>query len=135
MKPTEHSLQPGETRQLTIWAKEKNSSNQLVVEPGQTYQFTVSPNDKWFDMGWPSNANGFNNVVLQWSKHKPRVEWAKCFALCAVLNNNDATAFVVGTKTRTTFPEGGVLSFFANDAMDFYGNNFGKITVEVLRVT
>lgn len=135
METTEHSLSPGEKRSLIIWAKEKNSSNQLVVEPGQTYQFTVSPKDRWFDMGWPTNANGFNNVVFQWSGHKPRVEWAKCFALCAVLNENDATAFVVGTETRTTFPESGIVSFFANDVKGYYGNNWGKITVEVLRLT
>lgn len=135
MKTTEHSLSPGETRSLIIWASDYYSRNKLVIEPGQTYHFAVSPADWWVDMVVVTNAKGYNNHLIDWRKLRIRVPGAKCFALCAAMNENDATAFVVGTETRTTFPENGILSFFANDVKGYYGNNWGKITLEVLRLT
>jgi len=134
MTTQDHHLTPGNNCSLTISSRDMFSSHRLIIVSGQTYHFAVSPTDLWFDMGCPTNANGFNNVFVRWFGKTLRVKEAKCFALCGILNENKATAFVIGTELRKTFSEGGVLSFFANDVEDYYGNNFGKIMLEVLRL-
>jgi hypothetical protein len=42
--------------------------------------------------------------------------------------------YVVGSNDDIMFNQSGSLSFFANDAEDFYGNNSGSISTVVTRI-
>ncbi len=119
------------TTTIVIYARDYYSRNSFSVEKGVTYNFEVSPSDKWFDLGIPSSANGFNNIFLR--DKKKRLQDVMCFALCGTYGQKDEDCFYIGCNLEWTAPKDGKLYFFANDHRKrfLYLNNFGKIKLVI----
>jgi len=135
----------------------------ITVDAGETYRFTMSA-DTWKDgktseedcryyectaAGWPSD------LELSWAERlamrvlelkvvrslaKVRVSDAEYFELCGCYDENDETAFRIGSHPSPHIwkaTRDGTLSFFANDASAdrFYENNEGVIHFSVDRLT
>ncbi|MGZ3874397.1 MAG: hypothetical protein ACXVJD_15860, partial [Mucilaginibacter sp.] len=63
-----------------------------------------------------------------------RVKRSKCFCLCGVFNQDDSTAFPIGSNNTIVIEKTGLISFFANDAKGFYKNNSGRIDLTITRL-
>lgn len=126
-------LEVGDTDTLMIRADEKMSGEFLVVKPGEKYTFKVdSTKNRWVDFFIPTDADGFNNLLLK--EKSKRLPGEKCFKLCAIQVLNDTCkVFPVGLKKEWDVMEEGKLHFFANDGENWYWNNFGKIRLIVFR--
>lgn len=126
-----HTLNIAETVILTILAADKYSGETLTVQKDEQYTFGVAADQKWRDWGFSCGADGYFNLLA--SVFGQRVKGAKCFCLCGVYDQNDDTAFAIGSaKTLTTTREG-TMSFFANDSRGFYFNNKGSIQIAITR--
>lgn len=121
---------------LLVYAKDYFSRDQLQVEVGQVYRFTVTPGERWRDWWIPTSAKGFNNIIIALRRLSLRVSGAKakCFTLCGTMDEMDATAFVIGLDKTYSVPATGYIAFFANDVKGYYGNNHGKIALHIERL-
>jgi hypothetical protein len=129
----DHCLQPTETAELTICAKEHYSSDALLVQASEVYEFSCSTRDKWTDWFISSNANGFWNPLAILSGL--RLRGVKCFTLCGCMDQNEQKLFSIGTHLRSKMSETASVSFFANDAFNFYDNNKGSIRLTIKRIS
>lgn len=119
---------------LEIKSREKYSSQQIAIKIGEKYEIAFnSPQDKWYDLGIPSTAQGYENISINLFNLKMRVLDAKCFALCGCFDEDDETAFLIGLRKTIEVKNDKILSFFANDVKGFYWNNFGKLKVKITR--
>ena len=130
-----YTLNTGESKELTICAKELYSAEKINVSKDEEYLVTVAKGQTWKD--WFINADplqGFFNLpaVIRGM----RVRGAKCFTLCATLNDKDTDAFrvVVDNPLSIKREDATTLSFFANDCMGFYSNNRGSIKLKIERL-
>ena len=131
----EYSLNRGESKDLIIVAEEFYFAEKIVVKENQQYLITIAKGQTCKD--WFINADplkGFFNVpgVIVGM----RVRGAKGFTLCAAFNDNDEGAFRVEVDKPLPIEREGAktLSFFANDCVGFYSNNFGSIKVKIKRL-
>lgn len=123
----------GESVLLTIHAKHLYSSERIRVEAGETYHISCEPNQKWKDWFWRSSPKGFFNPLAILAGL--RLKRTPCFCLCGAYNENEKHLFAIGLDAQTTVPVGQTsLSFFANDAAEYYDNNSGSIKIVVRRV-
>lgn len=127
-----HSLQPGETIQLDIYAADIYSRNIVAVEPGQEYNVRYIPGRRWIDLMIPATAAGYKNPLAD--MFGQRLKGCNCFCLCATINHNDACAFPIGLEHTFICTMTGSLSFFANDVPGYDWNNWGHINILVTRL-
>jgi hypothetical protein len=120
----------------------------IFFEIDKEYEISVKPvnnaEQQWRDAGIACDANGWDrdDVKLGWKEFaiagmEPfrRVAKADWFCLCGSIGNNDDSAFTIGKKSTIKAAKTGELCLFANDLNRFYGNNFGKLTVTVKRLS
>ena len=126
-----HALNIAEKAILTIQAADKYSGETLSVKKEEQYTFAVAADQKWNDWYVRASADGYFNFLA--SLFGQRVKGIKCFCLCGVYDQNDATAFAIGSSKTIIAGQDGTLSFFANDSRGFYFNNKGSIQLSVTR--
>jgi hypothetical protein len=129
---TIHSLQKGQSIQLPVHACELFSKERLAVQAGEEYEFSCEGKQRWKDWWIKSSPDGFFNPLAM--AFGLRVKGVKCFCLCGALNEDLRSAFPIGSSKKAPVTESGTLSFFANDAEKYYGNNSGHIQVKVKRL-
>lgn len=125
-------LQPGTNKPLTIIASEKYSTDKVEVKRGERYHITADSKQRWTDWFIRTTPDGFFNILA--SLAGLRVKGVKCFSLCGAINEDDTTAFAIGSDKVFSIDKDGLLSFFANDAAKHYGNNKGSIEINIKRV-
>jgi hypothetical protein len=128
-----YTLKSSDEIQLTIHADQRYSRDGLIVNTGERYLFQVDKNDRWIDLFIPSSANGFTNPLAMISGI--RIKGVKCFCLCGCLNEDDTSAFPIGTSAEITMKQSGNLSFFPNDSWDYYKYNFGFVNLKIKRIS
>ncbi|MGZ3752862.1 MAG: hypothetical protein ACXVB0_20845 [Mucilaginibacter sp.] len=117
---------------FTISAQELYSKDMLRVKKGEKYQFRCEGDQKWKDWFISTTADGYFNLFA-WI-FGMRVKRSKCFCLCGVFNQDDSTAFSIGSNNTIVIEKTGLISFFANDAKGFYKNNSGRIDLTITRL-
>lgn len=147
----------GDSRRLTVDAREKFTVSDILVEPQNGYTLQFDPQATWVDAsitctaaGWPdklpNNKPGFLDD-LKWAvlnsyifSNFKRVRQADWFELVACVNYNLETAVAVGhgQHGEAAAPwhpkEFGRLTLFVNDAETKYDNNEGALEVTIKRV-
>jgi hypothetical protein len=127
-----HQLEIGQTKELEIHAKEKWSSHRVVTSQGQKYRIWCEGKQQWKDSFFNSSPDGFFNLLAYIAGQ--RVKGVKCFCLCGAYNEDISTGFAIGSLKEFDVMVSGQLSFFPNDTSWAYGNNKGKIKINVLRI-
>lgn len=127
-----HTIGLNETKTLTIQAREFYSSEKISVVADEKYEFSCPPDAHWVDWFVSSTPDGYFNLLSLMLGQ--RVKHTKCFCLCGAYNDNDDGAFAIGSTNICKMERTGTLSFFANDARNYYGNNKKAITVNIKRV-
>lgn len=124
-------LNIAETITLTINAADRYSASMLAVNNNEQYTFKVNSDQKWKDWYVSANADGYFNFLA--ALLGQRVKGAKCFCLCGAYDEDDSTAFVIGSFKTIVINKNGTINFFANDSRGFYFNNSGSIQLSVTR--
>lgn len=114
---------------MRVPAKPLWTDTGLLVQPGQTLGFLAS--GIWTDWVIQTGPDGFRKPWLKPFERRRRVPDANWFALCGALDEDLATAFIIGSALTRTFQTGGRLSVFANDVPSAYWNNKGAITLDI----
>lgn len=132
MERVVYKLQPGDTKQLTIYAADRYSRNIVAAEPGQQYHIRYQQGKRWVDLIIPATATGYKNPLAD--LFGQRLKGCNCFCLCATFNDDDVHAFPIGLETTFVCTMTGSLSFFANDVPRYDWNNWGHINILVTRL-
>ncbi len=128
-------LIPGESVFIRINAKDLYGGKpELAVLKGEYYSFKVPEGQKWKDLWFSTDANGYFNPLLLISGR--RVPGVRCFTLCGTIGKNEDHHFKIGSLLENyQIPVNGSLCFFPNDSIRHYDNNCGTINVEVTRIS
>ncbi|MCZ7469725.1 hypothetical protein M0412_04280 [Agrobacterium sp. O3.4] len=97
------------------------------IKKGQKYKFSAQ--GTWIDWYINTDANGYDRFWLRPFAAKKRAPKEKWFALIGALDQDESTAFLIGSEKIWVAPRSGQLWCFANDMPSKYGNNKGAITV------
>lgn len=139
---------------VVIVSSRNDRSQPLEVKAGEIYDFSCAPEDHWVDFIHKTTAEGFDlkqllsSLIkikqldfyekLKLGEIKPIIANSQYFKLSAKIDvdgKEEAFLFAVGKNMKNVkIPYSGKLTFFANDALGFYGNNSGKIKVTVTRI-
>lgn len=123
-------LEVGESKTVAVDAIEFWNNASIDVEIGETYNIVSTGN--WVDLNIETDADGFSDPLLDNFSHLKRVPEANWFELIAAVDSSNF--YIVGSSAEINFMHSGSLSFFANDAEDFYDNNLGSISTVVTRI-
>ncbi len=126
-----HTLQPGESIQISVYAHDKYSRHVISVESGQEYKVSYMKG-RWIDLMIPATAAGYKNPLA--NLFGQRLKGVNCFCLCGAYNNSDAGTFAIGSEHTFTAQDSGSLSFFANDVPGYDWNNWGYIDIIIKRL-
>lgn len=134
-------LAVGQQKTFTIQAKNPYTFT-IYMTAGQTYQFSVSPNDTWknctgclLGLEKTCDANGYAKGPTDF----PRQSSYNMMTLVGEhFRNNDAASynnvhFKIGTSRTYTPASDGYLNCFANDIISGYLDNSGSISVTITR--
>lgn len=124
------TLEINESKTFDIASEFKWNNVLITVSAGETYNIVSS--GTWKDLRTVTDADGYDDPVLDAFSFLKRNQDASWFELVAAIDESDM--YVVGSNAYITFNESGSLSFFANDADAFYGNNMGSITTTITRI-
>lgn len=127
-----HTIQISTSISLRVKAKERYSTEKINIVAGEEYEFRCDEEECWVDWFIPATPNRVYNPFA--SLVGLRVKKALCFCLCGSYNDKEECLFAIGGSKKIEMEESGTLSFFANDATSYYGNNRGIITVHVKRI-
>jgi hypothetical protein len=103
------------------------------LEAGVTYDLVAE--GRWVDKVHACGPDGYDspNLLMKLAEFGRRVRGAKWFALIGALDEDPATAVVIGSRATWIPPRDGELTCFANDWRSMYGNNRGSVTLTVTR--
>lgn len=103
----------------------------IQLEAGKSYEMTAT--GEWVDKIYACGPDGYNspNLLMRLAEFKRRVPKAKWFALIGAIDEDLATAFVIGGGYTFQAPRSGELTAFANDWASKYGNNRGSVELTV----
>jgi hypothetical protein len=141
-KPGPIDLKPGESALVEVWARLPANETRIAVTPGMRLQFLVPAGQLWTDFYIETNAAGYPRGPLAFlqerfasTKPLPNKNW---FLLCGAINRPDRFPFPIGSCNKgpvtVDIRGSGQLVLFANDARDYYWNNFGRLNVVIFRL-
>ncbi|MCB2183755.1 MAG: DUF2235 domain-containing protein [Desulfobulbaceae bacterium] len=141
----EKQLDINEESVFPVRAASKYNWTGIKVRAGETYQFEIAGDQKWFDAGISCGPEGWDSEQLPWFKEKileflednRRVPGAQWFELIGTIDENEDDHFRIGrggTAKPFKAEKDGVLFAFANDLKSKYGNNKGQLTVKIKRI-
>lgn len=132
MERITHTLQPGESIQIPVYARDTYSRNIITVAQQQEYTICYTHGRRWVDLIIPATATGYNNPLAD--LFGQRIKGVRCFCLSAAYNDSDTDAFPIGTDLTFKPQLNGTLSFFANDVPGYDWNNWGHIDIIIKRL-
>lgn len=114
----------------------------FLLNAGEVYgiELTEQPESgaPWFDAGLPASADGLRDAppsALQFGGFARRMADEPWFKVLGAIGSTEAEPFAIGRGRVLVAPSSGRLYLFVNDAHGFYGNNHGKATVTVKRLS
>lgn len=119
--------------EIEIRAKCRWNETNIEIFEGEKYKFTAI--GMWTDFFITKNANGYSNLYMKLFKKWKRSKEHLWFALIGTLNKNENECFLIGENNNIQFSKTGKLYCFANDANAFYWNNFGKLNLQIIRIS
>ena len=128
-------LKVGETHEVEVRARPRWTDTAVDVRPGQVYRFKAD--GCWTDLIYPSGPEGNRNPnwIMRRSMKRLRVPKARYMTLIAAIDKDQSDPIILGGGTLDwTAERAGRLYCFANDVPGFYWNNWGAVTLEVLRL-
>ncbi|MCF2221509.1 hypothetical protein H9Q08_19775 [Chryseobacterium sp. PS-8] len=102
----------------------------VEIQEGEVYTFTAEGN--WKDLLMETDADGYTNWYMSLYNCFKRSRKNKWFALLGSLNKRED--FLIGKNNKILFQHSGRLFCYANDVKGFYWNNFGKISLSIMRI-
>ena len=131
----------GDSIALSVFASEKYNHTGLLMEKGREYDIKVLEDQFWYDASIKCDAEGWNRedinkglaeVAIKFMESRRRVPDRDWFFLCCSIDDSDEVVYPVGKHARGFSPhKTGEFCPFANDLDSRYGNNRGKITLNV----
>ncbi|MBV6823562.1 hypothetical protein [Pseudomonas sp. PD9R] len=127
-------MEVGQTSQATIYARVPWNDTKIDLVEGSLYRFTAD--GTWWDLVIRTDADGYPTKVWPQAYYESQrpVPDALWFCLVGVVKETDGPAFVIGRRNEIEASRSGRLFCCANDAPNFYFNNFGKVQLEVERI-
>ncbi len=136
------NLRPGDSALVEVWARLRANATRITVTPGMRLRFLVPPGQVWTDFythtdasGYPHGPLGLVQERFASTKPLPDKNW---FLLTGAFDRPDSFAFPIGISNKgpvsIDMQHSGRLVLFANDARDYYWNNFGRIQVVITRL-
>lgn len=122
----------------TVPAREMWVATPAVIRTGR--RITVRARGIWWDFYIPCGPNGYPAGLAYRLGRRPRLDdEGRYFRLMGRIGDldgppatDDATqTFAIGPTRTIVAPRDGRLYLFANDAADRYGNNWGRLRVEI----
>ncbi|MCP4630279.1 MAG: DUF2235 domain-containing protein, partial [bacterium] len=144
-----HFRLPGAEKAIgtKVFAHKKFNHTGILFEKGKTYRIEVVGDERWRDggienldgEGWDRGSVqlGLKEMPIAIMERLRRVtgDGAKWFTLCGSIGDDDDTAFVIGNRIeRYQATRSGEFCAFANDLDGYYGNNSGKLNIQVTLV-
>ncbi len=129
-----------------MFAYRKYNHTRILLEAGSRYEIKVVDVEqyKWNDGGvMDLDGNGWDRddvrlglkempIAAMEAYRRVTAGGAKWFSLCGCIEEDDSTAFVIGNGVAEYIPLiSGELCTFANDLDGYYGNNTGKLKIQV----
>lgn len=137
-------LKRNQTISVNVYAKYTHNFIDVFVRAGQTFKFTASSTDYWYNKSgtpWEArcNANGISNDIGQSLSRHSSFKILSLIGEVFTENNNILTYtgkhFKIGTSKTWTAPRSGYLQLFANDILTGgYADNSGKVKVTIKRI-
>lgn len=128
----------GEKVDRNIYANNTHNHTNVYIIKGEQYEFTVPSNQKWKNGSKETSAKGYTKGPFDF----PRQSSYNVMALVGELINNNnnvlsynGTHFGIGNKKTWAATQSGYLVCHANDGLAFYGDNSGKLTLEIKRIS
>ena len=125
-------LQKGDSLVIQAKAIKRFTHTGIKVSRGETYQITAT--GRWQDAGFePTDAGGFppKNAAMRFAiylKPMPKENYLKLVAKVGGRHEP------IGTSAKVSFKKSGKLILQPNDAVFFFGNNSGALTVTIRRI-
>ena len=125
-------LQKGDSLIIQAKATKRFTHTGIKVSKGEAYQITAT--GQWQDAGFePTDAGGFpsKNAAMRFAiylKPMPKENYLKLVAKVGGKHEP------IGTSAKVRFKKNGKLILQPNDAVFFFGNNSGLLTVTIRRV-
>eukprot|EP00483_Globobulimina_turgida_P000748 UN00748 len=152
------NISSGETRYFCVCSKYEWSSSGYLVYSGESYNFMVEGDQTWTDYNYNSTANGYTNKWIkliccedQWENMNNYIKslrypsyprWAALICClgriedptdtesCFAINSNSTTKVIQNLPGLAT---SATIECYANDILEFYGDNAGAINVTITR--
>lgn len=132
-------MEVGQTSQATIYARVPWNDTKIDLVEGSLYRFTAD--GTWWDLVIRTDTDGYPTKIWPQGYYESQrpVPNALWFCLIGVVAQKDGPvkggpAFVIGRRSEIVAGRNGRLFCCANDAPNFYFNNFGKVQLEVKRI-
>ena len=147
-KRVSRALQPGESKELTVYANQKYNRSGVLLERGGEYYFQASGNQTWNDggidcgpAGWDRAgvSLGWKEILIRLQEDERRFPKAKWFEVIGSIGRSDASLIRVldyqdASHTYKALQSGEFFTF-ANDLDRFYYNNMGFIRLTISRAS
>ncbi|OMH38011.1 DUF2235 domain-containing protein [Motiliproteus sp. MSK22-1] len=141
-------LQTGVPATVKVYANQLYNASGIMLEKGKSYRFSIVDGQHWFDSDIDCGPEGWNSAneisgfvkrsLIAFYENDKRVPEGKWFELCGTINCSDDHAFRIlnylADDSVYKPAVSGELCSFANDLVDFYGNNMGLIKYSVTLV-
>lgn len=125
-------LQKGDSVIILTRATKRFTHSGIRVSSGETYQITATGlwRDAWLE---PTDAGGFppKNAAMRFAKFLKPMPKENYLKLVAKVGSKHEP---IGTSAKVRFERSGRLILQPNDAVFFYGNNSGTLTVTIKRL-
>lgn len=141
-------LQPGESKEMTVYANQKYSHSWVQLVKGGEYYFEVSGNQCWNDggidcgpAGWDRSgvSLGLKEIFIHMKEDERRFPTAKWFEVIGSIGQSDETLIQILQYQDASHPyqaqRNGDFYAFANDLDRFYFNNLGFIKLTIHRTS
>lgn len=124
------SLRPNEQWEGRIEARPYTNHTNLLFEAGGTYELTAD--GTWYDKTIECGPDGHDEPKLRNFRFLRRSRPNLSFALMGDVGRQ---RFLIGSCATVTIEKNGELTCFANDAPFTYGNNSGRVSLRIKRVS
>jgi|SRR5215471_4514219 len=123
----------GESQTVAVSARPHWNKTGIHLSAGETYSMTAS--GEWVDWFIHHGPDGdpSDSFYLKALEHARRMKDENGFALIGALDSDSGTAFRIGSLRTYTANAAGELTCFANDVEGFYWNNYGEVSLTVVR--
>lgn len=139
------ALNVGESATFQIQSNLLYSPTKILVNPSESYYFTIDMDQTWYDANIPASPKGWDRAsvgtlttwLVKWKESDRRMPGVEWFEPVAAIGKSDDHLIRMldhlGPDNVFIPKAAGELFTFANDLADKYGNNLGSIAVTITR--